>query len=267
MLVPFVKTQTVGNDFVLVRSEDIAGLEPSDVAIKTGDRHFGVGHDGLLVVSPDRGNLKLRFFNPDGTEDFCGNGIRCAALYAFVEGWCGAEFVIHQLGRKIPILVKDGVVTSTMPGADLTPEQVPVCADAPFIDEEVQGVKGTAVSTGSTHFVAFVDELPETPGFERVSTKVENDPVFPQKTTVMWTRVDGPKELSVRIWERGVGETLGCGTGSIACATVHSMKTGETGSILVKNPGGNLRIEVEGWDRPVKVSSRPQRVFEGEVEI
>lgn len=265
MTIPFVKTQTVGNDFVLFRDEDVEGLDLAALAAATGDRHFGVGHDGMLVAWPeDGGGLGLRFFNPDGSEDFCGNGIRCAGLFAFEEGWCGREFLIRQLGREVPVRVDEGLVTSLMPGATLEPSLVPVVSDEPWVEREVLGVVGTAVSTGSTHFVAMVDSLPETPWFERTSSKIEVAEVFPEKTSVIWTRVDDPWRLSIRIWERGVGETLGCGTGSIAAAAVHCRRLGLSGEIRVANPGGDLVVAVDRWDAPVSVSSRPERVFEGE---
>lgn len=267
MRIPFFKTQTIGNDFVLVRASDVEGVDYSELAQATACRHFSVGHDGLLVVEPGDGHLKVRFFNPDGSEDFCGNGIRSAGLFAFVEGWFGNEFEIHQLGKVIPIRVEDGLVTSIMPGATLEPSLVPVCAEGPFEDREVAGVTGTAVSTGSTHFVTFTEALPETPWFERTGAAVEVDPVFPQKTSVIWTRVVSGDALEIRIWERGVGETLGCGTGAIAAAVIHSKKTGQTGAISVKSPGGELTVKVDRWDAPVSVSSRPRRVFEGVFEL
>lgn len=267
MIVPFVKTQTIGNDFVLVREIDLGGLSPEYFAQFTADRRFSIGHDGLIVVAPESGSVRVRFFNPDGSEDFCGNGLRCSGLYAFTEGWVGSHFEQRQNGRTIRTQISNGIVSTIMPAAEFDPILVPVCSTVEFVDKEVFGVSGTALSTGSTHFVVMVDELPESPAFEKISRQIENASIFPQKTTVMWTKVLNDREIKVRIWERGVGETIGCGTGAIASAVVHSRKTGVTGTIRVASGGGTLGIVIDRWDLPVEVSSSPRRVFSGIIDV
>lgn len=267
MILPFVKMQTIGNDFVLVRESDIGGMSPNGIAQLTGNRRFSVGHDGLLVVAPESRGLRVRFFNPDGTEDFCGNGLRCAGLFAFQEGWVGSTFEQRQNGLVIRTVVNQGTVTTQMPAAEFDPVLVPVCSTSEWIEREVEGVKGTALSTGSTHFVVFTHELPESPEFERVSAMIENSPVFPQKTTVMWSKMEDSHLVDVRIWERGVGETLGCGTGAIAVAVVLARKTDSNGLFTIRSGGGDLEIDIEKWNLPVKVASQPKRVFRGVIEL
>lgn len=259
--------QTVGNDFVLVKAEDLGGRSLSEFAQATADRRFSVGHDGLMVMSREDYGAKLRFFNPDGSEDFCGNALRCAGLFCEVEGWASGEFEVEQLGQRVPVTVKNGLVTAEMPAASYEPDFVPSCADEELVDAEIAGVTGSALSTGSTHFVTYVDDLPKSPWFEEVSRKIENDPVFPMRTTVMWARKDGERLYSVRIWERGVGETLGCGTGSLAVAADVNRRFGTTGEIVVSNPGGDLKVEVEDWRKPMLISSRPEIVFRGEFPV
>lgn len=267
MTVPFTKTQTVGNDFVLVDGLVVRGHDPSRLAVATADRRRSVGHDGLLVVTKESDHVSVRFFNPDGTEDFCGNGLRCAGKYAVDNGWFVGQFEMRQLGRVIPVTVVDGLVTTKMPAAEIQPAQVPVLHSHPLIEEKVEGIIGSAISTGSTHFVTFLDQLPQSPEFDEVSRRIEISPLFPERTSVMWTQVVGESELKTRIWERGVGETMGCGTGAIACAVIHSKMKGVVGPITVHSQGGSLVVTVDQWDRPVTVSSRPVTVFQGIVTV
>ncbi len=262
--VEFWKTETIGNDFVLVE----AGAVPTELlpefARHACERRFGVGADGLLVVGRAGAAVTLRMFNPDGTEDFCGNGLRCAADHAHRQGWVGAEFTVLHGGRDVPARVgPQGEVTVTLPPADFRPEAVPVRSDAPWLDRPVQGVTGSAVSTGSTHFVVLVDALPGDDAFFQVSPLVEHDPHFPAKTSVVYACPEGDRRLRLRIWERSVGETLGCGTGSVAAAVVWARKTGLSGEFEVGGAGGDVRVAFDSWEGPVSSTTLPHRVFSG----
>jgi diaminopimelate epimerase len=203
-------------------------------------------------------------FNPDGSEDFCGNGLRCAAWHGHRRGRVGDAFSIRHLGRTVAARVRpDGQVTVVLPPASFAPGDVPVLATGDPVRLEFDGFLGTAVSTGSTHLVVLVGSLPEDPTFFDLSPRIETDPRFPERTSVIWTRLVGPGQLEVRIWERGVGETLGCGTGSVAAAVVAARESGQTGRIEVMNPGGLLVAEFDSWEGPVASTTRPVVVYEG----
>ena len=142
-MLPFWKTQTIGNDFVLAHAEDVAGMDLASLALHACERKFAIGSDGLLVVSAEAGELHLRMFNPDGTEDFCGNGLRCAAYHAFNQGWVAREHRIEHFGRLVSAAVlPDGSVMTAIGPAVYDPEEVPLDIARhpnPLIDEEVEG--------------------------------------------------------------------------------------------------------------------------------
>jgi diaminopimelate epimerase len=264
--VPFTKIQAIGNDFVLIEPQD---LDYTAFAIAASDRRFGIGSDGLLVVSKRaEGEVDLRMFNPDGTEDFCGNGLRCAAFYARRKGWVGEHFDIHHLDRTVPVEADGEKMTVTLPPASFLARDVPVLTTGEeFIDQALHGVVGTSLSTGTAHFIVFVDELPGDDLFRRVSPLIEHDPVFPERTSVMWTKAASPSRLELRIWERGAGETLGCGTGSSAAAAAWARRSGTSGDIVVANPGGDLSIFLEGWRSPIRATSQPEISYSGVFEF
>jgi len=263
---PFWKTQTIGNDFVLVRLQDLEAHDLPETARRLCERKHGIGSDGLLAVAPAPWGLELRMFNPDGTEDFCGNGLRCAGWHGHLEGWVGQEFETLHGGKRIPTKVfPDGRVEVTLPPADFHPESVPVLSEGEFIERAVQGLIGTAVSTGSAHFVVLTDRLPGDEEFFGISPLVEHDPLFPEHVSVMYTQPVSDHHLKLRIWERSAGETLGCGTGSTAAAVVWARKNGIGGEVTVSNPGGDLVVKLEDWRSPVVSVSKPQRVYQGTV--
>lgn len=262
---PFTKVQSVGNDFVLI--EACPGLDYPRLARELCARSFGIGSDGLLVFEPGP-TIALRMFNPDGTEDFCGNGLRCAALYARERGFVSEDrFDIHQLGRVIGIrFVGDEIKTKLDPGT-YEPGLVPVLADEPLVEEplEVAGrtYKVHAISTGSTHLVIPVDRLPGDDEFFEVSPLLENHPIFPERTSIMWMERLDTGHIRLRIWERGVGETLGCGTGSTAAAIVYCRRLGFQGKVRVDNPGGALTVKLANWDDAPVITGQAELVFTG----
>jgi diaminopimelate epimerase len=262
--VRFWKVESVGNHFVLIEGPVTGGADLSEAALRLCAHRTGVGADGLLVAHRLDGAVSLRMFNSDGTEDFCGNGLRCAGLHAYLEGWVGERFAIWHGGRWIPCEVSGDQVAVALPPASFESHDIPSLL--PSGERAiVAGLAGIPVSTGSPHFVAIVPELPDDTTFLRVSRAVETASEFPESISVIWTRPDGPRELSLRIWERGVGETFGCGTGSVAAASVWARQTGSTGPILVRNPGGPVRVDVR--DDGSVSSTSPSRVFRGEVSL
>lgn len=267
MKLPFLKTQAIGNDFVLVAEPDLPpDLNLEDLAVDMCERRTGVGSDGLLVLAPG----KLRMFNPDGTEDFCGNGLRCAIAEAHRRGWAELTGAIHHLDRFVAyeVLGEDCIRTEFAP-ASFTPADVPTLALEELFQTEIEIVPGqflrvSTLSTGSAHTVIFMDELPDDPEFFGLSPVIENHPLFPERTSVIWAHPLGEDRLQVRIFERGVGETLGCGTGSAATAVAWSRASGVTGGITVVSKGGEIQVGLDRWDGPIQLTSRVEAVFRGE---
>lgn len=268
--IPFAKVQSIGNDFVLLDLDQIGDRHDlPELAKAMCARRFGIGSDGLLTISARGAELAMRMFNPDGTEDFCGNGMRCGAWYAHSRGLIAKEFTILHGGRRVHTYVaSDASVCTTLGPASFAPAEIPVRSDDPLIDFpiEVAGevVRITAVTTGSTHAVVMVDALPDDERFVRVSSALEHHPLFPERTSVIWTRVAAPDELQLRIWERGVGETLGCGTGSSAAVAVQVERTGRVGRYRVHNPGGMLSVRLEERGGDLNVKSDAEVVYEGD---
>jgi len=268
--IDFIKVQSVGNDFVLI--EDAPGMDLPWLAKALCRRSFGVGSDGLLVLQPGPPH-RLRMFNPDGTEDFCGNGLRCAALVLKERGFgLSGELEIHQLGRTIPIrFIGDEILTTLDPGT-YEPAEVPIVLTQDEFDEEPLSVAGReyvghAVSTGSTHLVLPVEELPTEDEFEMVSPLLEHHEMFPERTSIMWMQTIAPGHVRLRIWERGVGETLGCGTGSTAAAIVHVRRSGFSGEVRVDNPGGTLFVALADWEAAPVIRGKASLVFRGATSV
>lgn len=283
----FSKMQGVGNDFVVLNA-DALPLETNwaEVAIRLCMRRggHGVGADGLLTVSrrADGGAaFTMRMFNPDGTEDMCGNGLRCAGLWAHRAGWLGdeAEFVIAtkegpkraRLGR-LDTGGRSATLSVDMGLPHLTPAEIPFCAG----DEErvvgfpltVEGVTLpiTALNTGSAHTVLF-GTPPDEATFQRLSPLIENHALFPERTTVLWATPEDEDTFRVRIWERGVGETFGCGTGACAvgvAARLNGLTSGDD-YIKVVSKGGVLGIRWPGGAASVEMVGPASFVFEGEI--
>jgi diaminopimelate epimerase len=277
---PFWKLQSVGNDFPLVHLADVRALAPEALedrlprlAVAICDRHFGVGGDGLLAVEMEGDALRLRMFNPDGTEDFCGNGIRCAYLHAREEGWVGSSVVLRHLDREVQVESgEEGWIRSDLGAASYDPGDVPHTAFGELFNTTIwSGVDGgqplslfgSALTTGSTHTVIPTDALPDDESFASVSAKIEVLPLFPKRTSVIWRREVAEDELEIRIWERGVGETLGCGTGASAAAADYLRRKGRGGRVRVRSRGGEVWIRADRSLATISVEGRAETVYRG----
>jgi diaminopimelate epimerase len=274
-LIPFVKVQSIGNDFVLI--EHPGEIDLGSLAVRMCVRHTSIGSDGLLVLRPvDRHRFEMRMFNPDGSEDFCGNGLRCAAVYAAEQGWVDAEreFTIEHYGRNVRCMVEGNRASTVLGKATFRAAEVPWGTEAQANDEwfdreiEATGWAGpvSLISTGSTHTVIFVTELPDDDTVAKVGAALEHHPIFPIRTSVIWVKRIVSDHLQIRIWERGVGETLGCGTGSSAAAVVEARRDGRAGprTIRVDNPGGTVRVSFDAWDGEIGITGEAFRVYSGE---
>ncbi len=263
--IPFWKLQSIGNDFPLVHIEDRA-FDFGPLAIAMCDRRFGVGGDGLLAACRlGEGRVLLRMFNPDGTEDFCGNGLRCAAVHARSQGWVEDTVTIEHLGREVPVRIVGGQVSTRLGGAFYEPELVPIQGQQELFRAPLPGGRmGSSLSTGTTHTIVWVDELPDNASFFAESPALEVHPMFPERTSVMWTQVLGLDHLRMRIWERGVGETQGCGTGSTAAAVDYLRGEGRAGRVQVENPGGTVFVTWDPATNQTEIEGTAEQVFSGE---
>ena len=258
---PFSKMQGVGNDFVVVDGRARDGVSWDAAAVVLCDRKFGVGADGLLVLdNSDSADFAMRMYNPDGSPDVCGNGLRCIARYAVERGVVSGDAMrIETLVDVRAALIhrdlndKFESVTVDMGEPRFAARDIPVALenhDADLINYSLPLSGGetltiTALSTGSTHSITFVNELPDDAAFFRISPQVENHPLFPERTSLMWCKAEGRDELRLRIWERGAGETWGCGTGACAAAVAAIQRGhGERNRLVtVASKGGALQVE------------------------
>jgi diaminopimelate epimerase len=259
----FIKMHGLGNDFVLIdsRKEKLEGFDLKKLAIDICDRHFGVGADGLLIVWPSqKAHYRMQVINPDGSEaEMCGNGIRCFAKYVYETDKLKEEVISVETpaGTILPaVLLENGKLIA-----------VEVDMGIPKDEGEVKlhGHIFRKILMGNPHAVAFVEDHAGI-NLGEIGPKIENDQHFPGRTNVEFVKVLNDREIDVIVWERGVGETLACGTG--ACASVVAANlAGKTGRrVLVHLPGGSLDIE---WneDNHVLMRGPAEKVFEGEYNL
>ena len=281
----FTKMHGIGNDFVMVNCLGTNGgellAEAQRRAVFLCDRKFGVGGDGVIALLPGRtAAFAMRMFNPDGTEaEMCGNGVRCFAKFLFdralTEG--KSEIAVETGAGLLHLQVtpgpdgKAGAVRVDMGEPVLKPAQIPTVlaeGDARVINVPLEldaltlGV--TAVSMGNPHAVVFVDDVKNYP-VETVGPQVEHHPAFPRRTNTEFIQVVSGREIIFRVWERGAGATLACGTGACA-AVVACVLNGKTGrQVLVHLPGGDLDIDWSEADNHVYMTGPAAEVFSGEI--
>jgi len=283
MKINFVKMHGLGNDFILIDCLNKSlgdSLFLSYLAKKLCDRNFGIGADGLLLILPSsKADLRMRIFNYDGSEaQMCGNGIRCFAKYAYENKLVSKiKFTVETLAGIITpeLIFKDKEISGIkvdMGTPKLKRREVPMEGkDAPTVVNETlkinseQTFKVTCVSMGNPHCIVFVDDVQSIP-LDEIGPKIENHPLFPEKTNVEFIQVLNKQEINFRVWERGVGETLACGTGACAAlvASVLNKKTDREATIHL--PGGDLDIR---WanDKHIYMTGPAELVFRGEMEI
>jgi diaminopimelate epimerase len=279
MSIVFSKYQGLGNDFILIdnRHSDTPLIEP-EAAIIWCDRHFGIGADGVIFVlaGQDDTDYSMRIFNSDGSEpEMCGNGIRCMAKFiAELEGKTdlAVTYKIHTLAGIItPEVLPEGDVQVDMGEPRLLRAEIPTTLGAAndtvidgSIDIDGQAWTVTCVSMGNPHCMTFVEDANAIP-LAILGPKFEHHPVFPQRTNTEFVQVIRPDYVRMRVWERGAGATLACGTG--ACATVVAgVLTGHCDRrCTVELPGGCLQIEWSIEDNHVYMTGAAEFVFKGEI--
>ena len=281
----FTKMHGIGNDYVYVNCFKEQVVNPSEIAKKVSDRHFGIGSDGLILIKPsDVADFEMDMYNADGSQGaMCGNGIRCVAKYVYDYGLTDKTriHVATKSGIKVlDLTVKDGKVQEVcvdMGAPILKPDEIPVDVQAAeaageerLVNWPIQ-VNGapyhmTCVSMGNPHCIVPVED----PGrlvIEEIGPKFENNPAFPDRVNTEFIRVLDRKTVEMRVWERGSGETLACGTGACAVAVACILNGWTEDEVTVKLLGGPLRIF---WDREkntVFMTGPATVVFDGEITL
>lgn len=266
--------QGAGNDFVVVDSFSTPiSLNAAQVK-KIANRNFGVGCDQLLLVeASDIADFKYRIFNADGGEvEQCGNGARCFVRFVRAKGLSQKnEILVETASGLITLTMRDdNLVTVNMGAPRFEPNEIPFIANARektyALEANNHAVSIAAVSMGNPHAVTIVENV-ETAPIETLGPLIESHPNFPQRVNAGFMEIINPHEINLRVYERGSGETLACGTGACAAA-VSGIQLGLLQSpVLVHARGGDLQIEWAGEAAPVMMTGNAEIVFEGEIEI
>ena len=275
----FTKMHGCGNDYIYINCFEEQVEDPNGLAVRLSDRHKGIGGDGVILICPSQvADAKMRMFNLDGSEGkMCGNGIRCVAKYVY------DHHIAHKEELKIETLSgiktcriheKDGeadTVTVDMGDAKLRPQEIPVNLPGDRVVKRNVEVAGgiyeiTCVSMGNPHCVIFGGD-PDLLDLPEIGPVFEHDPIFPEQVNTEFIQVLDDHTLKMRVWERGSGETMACGTGACASA-VAAILCGyckEDGEILVHLRGGDLSIRCQG--SRVFMTGEARTVFEGTVKV
>lgn len=271
----FTKMQGLGNDYVYVNGFEEKIANPSEMAVKMSNRNFGVGSDGLILINPsEKADFEMEMYNADGSRgEMCGNGIRCVGKYVYDYGLTEkTQISVETLGgiKYLDLTVKEGKVTQVrvdMGTPILTSEKVPVVAeeenavDIPILVEGKE-YRMTCVSMGNPHAVVFMEDI-EHLEIEKIGPKFENHERFPNRVNTEFVKILDRKTASMRVWERGSGETLACGTGACAVAVACILGGYTENKVTVKLLGGDLLIE---WDRDqnkIYMTGPAEVVFDG----
>ena len=275
--IKFTKMQGIGNDYVYVNCLQETIENPSELAKKISDRHYGVGSDGLIMINPsDKADFEMEMYNADGSRgEMCGNGIRCVAKYVYDYGLTDKTSIsVETLAgiKYLDLTVEDGkvvLVKVDMGKPMLRPEEVPVVSEKEEVIDEPITVDGqeyrmTCVSMGNPHAVVFIDQDVKEFPLETVGVKFENHERFPKRVNTEFVNVLDRHTAQMRVWERGSGETLACGTGACAVAVACALNGLTEDEVTVKLLGGDLQIK---WDREkntVYMTGPAEVVFDGE---
>lgn len=275
----FTKMHGIGNDYVYVNCFQENVENPGSVAKFVSDRHFGIGSDGLILIKPsETADFEMEMYNADGSQgSMCGNGIRCVAKYVYDYGLTDKlKFSISTKGGiKYPELTvengKVSMVKVNMGAPELTPANIPVVSEKDRVIDEPIEVEGTlyhmtAVSMGNPHAVVFIDDVKGLE-IEKIGPGFEYHPCFPDRVNTEFCRVIDEETVEMRVWERGSGETLACGTGACATAVACILNGYTKDKVTVKLLGGDLEIFWDREDNLVYMNGPAATVFEGEIDL
>lgn len=273
----FTKMHGAGNDYIYMNGFTQNIENPSELAIKLSDRHFGIGSDGLVLILPSEiADIRMQMFNSDGSEaEMCGNASRCVGKYAFDNGLTEKTRISLETKagiKYISLLEGDAnarKVTVDMGEPILEAAEIPVVApQSPVLDLPLtidgKEWKMTCVSMGNPHAVTFTTGIKDL-NLPEIGPKFETNPVFPRKTNTEFIEVVDRKTLNMRVWERGAGETLACGTGACASAVAAVLKGLTDREVTIHLLGGDLHIEWRESDNHVYMTGEAVTVFSGEI--
>mgnify|MGYP000196266510 FL=1 len=275
----FTKMQGLGNDYVYVNCFEEKIENPPAVARYVSDRHFGIGSDGLIMINPSEvADFEMEMYNADGSRgEMCGNGIRCVAKYVYDYGLTDkTQISVETLGgiKYLDLTVEDGKVSLVkvdMGKPELKSDLIPIISENEKVIDEPIEVDGqvyhmTGVSMGNPHTVIYVDDVKGL-DLEKIGPKFENHERFPKRINTEFVHCIDRQTVEMRVWERGSGETLACGTGACAVAVSSILNNLTDTQVTVKLLGGDLQIE---WDREkdrVFMTGPAKVVFDGVIDI
>ena len=274
----FVKMEGLGNDYVYINCFQEKVENPEELAVRYSDRHFGIGSDGIILIKPSEvADFCMDMYNADGSRsEMCGNGIRCVGKYVYDYGLTDkTEISVETLAgiKYLKLILKDGkvdLVTVDMGAPELRTEKIPVALRLnEVIDQPIQVgnavYRMTCVSMGNPHAVVFVDAVEKFP-LETVGPLFEHHVMFPNRVNAEFIEVLNRKEVNMRVWERGTGETLACGTGACASAVACILNHKTEDEITLHLLGGDLKV---AWDREkntIYMTGPARAVFGGEID-
>lgn len=275
----FTKMHGIGNDYVYVNCFEESVKNPEEVSKFVSDRHFGIGSDGLILISPSAtADFRMNIYNADGSQaEMCGNGIRCVAKYVYDYGLTDkTEISVETLAgiKYLRLQVENGKVASVevnMGAPILEPKEIPVAVEeSPVVNVPVE-VKGkiyhmTCVSMGNPHAIIFMNNVKDL-DIEAIGPYFENHTVFPKRTNTEFVEVLDRNTVNMRVWERGSDETLACGTGACATTVACILNNKTENEVTVHLLGGDLKIR---WDREanqVYMTGPATVVFDGEITL
>lgn len=278
-MIKFTKMQGLGNDYVYMDAIHQKIENESSLAQFVSNRHFGIGSDGLILIcKSDIADFKMRMFNSDGSEaEMCGNGIRCVGKFVYDKGLTDKTTVaIETLAgiKTLELNTKDGKVETVkvdMGEPILTPKEIPVISDEEpvknlMLEAEERKFKFTCVSMGNPHAITEVEDT-EKFDVEKYGKVLEVDKAFPNKTNVEFIQIVDKNHVKMRVWERGAGETLACGTGACATAVACYLNGKTDRNVEVELLGGKLYIEWNEENNHIYMTGPAVTVFEGMLEI
>ncbi|HAH78915.1 MAG TPA: diaminopimelate epimerase [Ruminococcaceae bacterium] len=274
----FTKMQGIGNDYIYVNGFEENLEDPSALAARLSDRHFGIGSDGLIVIAPSKvADCRMDMYNADGSRGkMCGNGIRCVGKYVYERGIAHKPVLTVETLSGVKTLSletaagKVRAVEVDMGKPVLEAAKIPARFEkTPVVDEALSAggrtYRVTCVSMGNPHCVLFVDDVLRAP-VGSLGPKIELHSAFPEQVNTEFVQVLSREEIRMRVWERGSGETLACGTGACACAVACALN-GRTGrAVLVHLRGGDLSVRWDGKTGRVFMKGPAEFVFDGTVE-
>ena len=275
----FTKMHGIGNDYIYVNCMDKEIKNPSEISKKISDRHFGIGSDGLVLILPSKtAHFKMSMFNSDGSEaEMCGNAIRCVGKYVYENKMTRSEkLTIETLAgiRELELHISDGIVeavTVDMGMPILEPSKIPVLSGGKDFINQIIEVYGknynvTCVSMGNPHAVVYMNDI-DNLEIEKIGPLFEKHKLFPRKTNTEFVEVIDKQLLKMRVWERGAGETLACGTGACAVAVSTVLNGLCDREVTVKLLGGELLINWNENNNHVYMTGSATKVFDGTISI